>query len=127
LESFVAYVSTQRASKTLLIPASRILCTLARNANVFFLFVFDNESGSTFQQLLESMLFHASTEVAFNFCSLSTTLLVMHAARANTEFTQRLFESTQSGLFAIILECDRALQEPVESKNATLHFKVICS
>jgi hypothetical protein len=125
LASFVAYIESQRHSETLLVRSSRILVTLARNANAFFLFVFEEQAAASdacaatrFEHLLESMLFHSSRDVAFNFNSLATTLLVMHAQNRSVAFLDRLFESTKTGLFALILECDRECAETADAAAA---------
>lgn len=101
-----------------------------------------NVDSEKLERLIESMIFHENKQLAYNFCLLATTLLVLHskspslssessggtasnsngnhggnssgmmAARKNKlERIQHLFELTKNGLFAIILYCDKAIDE----------------
>lgn len=72
------------------------------------------------------MIFHENQEIAFNFCQLSTILLVLQkknltngiennnsdfkAAKSDTENINKLFELTKNGLFSIILDSDNAIE-----------------
>jgi hypothetical protein len=129
LASLVTYIEGQRgSSQLLLVRSSQILCTLARQANPFFLFLFDDHSAqrrARFESLLESMLFHENKQVAFSFNSLATHLLVMHAQNKHAPFLDRIFDSTKTGLFAIVLECDR--QAETNANTDTSLLKVITS
>ena len=78
----------------------------------------DNE---LLQSLIEKMIFHQKQNISFNYCFLSTLLLNFQAKNVNKQknvvdtinmaFFKSLFELTKNGLFSIIIECDRAIEE----------------
>ena len=131
LASFIEYVSDQQENNLLMLKSSEILVTLAKNSNIYFLFAFStsselDEDKHLFQNLIEAMIFHENQEIAFNFCQLSTILLVLQkknltngiennnsdfkAAKSDTENINKLFELTKNGLFSIILDSDNAIE-----------------
>jgi hypothetical protein len=154
--SFIEYTNCQYENTQRLIVASKILCTLAKNSNIYFLFSFNIESNgeslissqmlednlkidsSLLEKMIEAMIFHENKELSYNFCLLSTTLLVLHSKSSESpdkkkvEFIKHLFNLTKNGLFAIILECDKSIQQLNESekdydeklKNYTKYLKV---
>lgn len=104
------------------------------------------------ERLIESMIFHENKQLAYNFCLLATTLLVLHSkspslsssslfqsslddngtSTSNTtrkkkiELINHLFELTKDGLFAIILYCDQAIEDlikPIE-RNEDFNSKL---
>lgn len=113
--SLIEYTNDQNENNTLLLKASEILCALAKSSNIYFLFLFSVSVNQTdtenklFENLVQSMIFHDCKEIALNFCLLSTSLLVLHSNKKNA-FLDKLFTLTKSGLFSIILESDKSIE-----------------
>jgi hypothetical protein len=133
LTSFIEYVSHQRENDLLLKKSSEILYLLAHNSNIYFLFSFNSsclsseykklrDSSVLFKNLIETMMYHNNHEISFNFCLLSTTLLLLNKKQKSTiinneDFKQldlkdinKLIELTKNGLFSIILYLDRSIE-----------------
>lgn len=154
LNSFIEYAYNQRENYVISLKASAILCTLAQNSNIYFIFIFntsnelnmeENDSNkeskslinnALFQELIESMIFHEKPNISFNYCLLSTKLLTLQAKsmhknkeNINFEYLNSLFELTKSGLFSIIMDCDKAIEQikNKDENNAQLksHIKYL--
>lgn len=122
--SFIEYTNALDENETLLLKASEILCTLAQYSNTFFLFAFNTspDENKLFECLLENMIFHDNKDIAYNFCLLATSLLILHKnnyKKSNT-FLVNLFNLTKNGLFSIIIECDKLISN---SNNLPKHVK----
>lgn len=102
-------------------------------------------NNSLLQNLIEKMIFHENQNISFNYCLLSTRLLTLQAKNLNRnkklqniniDYFKNLFELTKNGLFSIIIECDKAIEELINKFNQstddqqhllnnTKHLKVI--
>jgi hypothetical protein len=159
LTSFIEYANYQKENEFLLQKSSEILYLLAQNSNIYFLSSFNSCLSSEYnkirtnnillQNLIETMMFHNNHQISFNFCLLSTTLLLLHKkqmsinnnlAMLDLENIKRLLELTKNGLFSIILYSDRSIdklltqlnlincQETNKSlENSTIFLKVFIS
>ena len=100
------------------------------------------------ERLIESMIFHENKQLAYNFCLLATTLLVLHSKspslssssssqsssldddgtstsnsrKKKIELINHLFELTKDGLFAIILYCDQAIEDLIKTVDCIDDF-----
>lgn len=154
--SFIEYTNNQNENCLLLLKASEILCALAKNSNIYFLFSFNfNQNDQTseneqqtnqlnqqltstipvensipskvntrlLQSLIENMIFHENKDISYNFCQLSSTLLVLHSKNLRSDnklkvsFIQNLFQITKNGLFAIIIDCDKSIESLDKSEK----------
>ncbi|CAF0712645.1 unnamed protein product, partial [Brachionus calyciflorus] len=118
--SLIEYVNNQVNNKNLLLRSSDILCVLAKSSNMFFLNAFSekitNESIKEririLENLIENMVFNANKEIAFNFCLLSSSLLLLNSNKSSDHSgaIAKLFDLTKNGLFSIVLETDKQME-----------------
>jgi hypothetical protein len=129
---------------TLVKNSNLFFLLLSEQQNISIINNHSNKNENRLQNLIIKMMFHANNDhqIACNFCLLSTTLLLhaVDASRAtaasnhsiiktnnnnnendadSNKSLDNLFNLTKSALFAIILDCDRAL-ENLSNQN-TMH------
>jgi hypothetical protein len=139
LSSFIEYVDYQKQNDLLLLRSSEILYLLAKNSNIYFLYSFNTclssqynniRSNTIFKNLIETMMFHNNHKIAFTFCLLTTTLLLLHKkqyiicninnndlTQSNFENVEKLLELTRKGLFSIILYLDESIEKLLNYLN----------
>lgn len=107
LVDFTLNLYNTHASQSLLVRSSQILCSLAKqNSNVYFLVEFGDKNDTKLLDLIERVINDQdSLDTCYNFCMLSTNLLLIHHTESNE--LARLFEITERGLFKLIRKLDQ--------------------
>lgn len=116
ISSLIEYITKRIGYSNLVLKSSEILTELAKNSSVFFLDLFkkqneEKEEFKNLKKLIQSLIFYEKQDIAFNFCILSTNLL-LNANRYGhkTDQFEDFFEQTKNGLYSIIIEIDEAIQ-----------------
>jgi hypothetical protein len=154
INSFVDYINSVENNEIALLKASEILFLLAMNKNPYFNLYLDDENFLRKEKTLMSDLknkenkvadiervkllivksiFHENKQIALNFCLLAESILLFNHKQPvdddlkENENSKFLFDLSKSGLFSIILKCDKYIKmsKNEDDKEAILKVKLI--
>lgn len=137
INSFVDYFNNVENNETALAKSSEILYLLAMNKNPYFNLYLDNDPSTEdenagahkvadierVKRLIAKNIFHENKQIALNFCLLSESIMLFNHkqfASENSKASQNmtfLFDLTKSGLFSIILKCDKSIKLNKSQEN----------